>query len=153
MDPGLCTAVLLIHTLSEALLGGRKLKGWYAFEKDIARRDLEKRGDGSVARKQRVKLMQYTRYHAASRLSLALLGALPLVKSWNASDSENLQGSVAASDEILLPLAFWHVLATAIQVWGISMDGATPTPTFWLHFALAAAFVYWIYVAGSITAL
>ena len=128
-------AGFLLHALLELSLGGAKLlHGRYKFEARQCVADLKARGKGNAAarRADRVKLMQYTRYHGLARIALALLGGLAL---WGADATHT--GTACAC-------AFWHGGAALVQVVHLSTypDVAKASPTLLLHALLALFFVH-----------
>ena len=74
------TTIFMLHGVAELALGAMKLQGYYNFEKGEVIRDLKDLKDGDKKNKmyveQRVKLMQYTRYHGLSRMALGLIAIL-----------------------------------------------------------------------------
>ncbi len=133
-------AGFLLHALLELFLGGRKvLAGRYAFEARQCAADLRAKGNAAAARRaDRVKLMQYARYHGLARVALALLGGLAL---W---------GADATHTATACACAFWHGGAALVQVVHLSTypDVATASPTLLPHALLALFFVHYC-LAGA----
>ena len=70
------TVLFLIHSTTEFILGASKLRGYFTFEKRDVLQDLQDLRNKKNKRyvENRIRLMQYTRYHALSRITLALIG-------------------------------------------------------------------------------
>jgi hypothetical protein len=145
------TTIFMLHGVAELALGAMKLQGYYNFEKGEVIRDLKDLKDGDKKNKmyveQRVKLMQYTRYHGLSRMALGLIAILAV--AFDGVEGTSVTGG-------LLPLGlgftFWHGSAALVVIVHLSTypDHAKITGTFFVHLLLAAGFAaFCVYGTGA----
>jgi hypothetical protein len=136
------TILFLTHGILELVLGCLKLKGYYSFEKRDVLHDLkdiaEKNEKNRSYVEQRVKLMQYTRYHALSRMSLALIAFAAVAMNGVDGRSKSTGG--------LLPLGlgfcFWHGSASLVVIVHLLTypDHAKISGAFFIHVLLTFGF-------------
>ena len=123
-------------------LGCLKLKGYYSFEKTnvlLDMKDLVKNEKkNKIFIEQRIMLMQYTRYHALSRITLAFIGLSTLAMNGVEEDSTSKEGIFP----IGLGFAFWHGAASLVVVVHLSSYPihAKMSGGFFLHAILAIGF-------------
>ena len=97
---------------------------------------------------ERIKLMQYTRYHGLSRMALGFIGLFAVV--FDGVEGVQSTGGLLA---LGLGFAFWHASACLVVVVHLSSypDHATLTSTFFIHLLLAVGFgAFCLYGKGAI---
>ena len=144
------TVLFLIHSTMEFILGASKLRGYFTFEKRDVLQDLQDLRNKKNKRyvENRIRLMQYTRYHALSRITLALIGLFAV--AFDGVDGETGNGGLLA---LGLGFAFWHSAACLVVIVHLSSypDHARMTSTFFLHFFLALGFgAFCLYGKGAV---
>jgi hypothetical protein len=144
------TALFLAHSISELVLGSFKLRGYYLFEKKEVLLDLNDIDNKKNKRyvENRIKLMQYTRYHALSRMTLGFIGLFAV--SFDGVDGQTSSGGLLS---LGLGFAFWHSAACLVVIVHLSSypEHAFITKSFFLHFILAAGFLcFCLYGKGAV---
>ena len=139
----------MLHGITEMALGAAKLQGYYNFEKREVIRDLNDLKDkkNKVFVEQRVKLMQYTRYHALSRIGMALIAIFAV--AFDGVEGTSVTGGLLPMG---LGFAFWHFGAALVVIVHLSSypDHAKITGAFFVHLLLAAGFTaFCVYGTGA----